>query len=253
MPNTVLHEILAVEQGTATNAKYLTTELLKKFSTKQTLFAGQIKEHQIFSEDEQHLKQATDYLEVQSTVDAQLAYVGNELANYWTVFFQKEETNQQAKADIIVDGVVLYEAVPATALLGMETKLTQLMALYSAIPTLDAAKAWEEAPAIGEGIFQTKHAQERIQQRSEDEYVTVAPATDRHPAQVIKQTKDVAVGKYTVSSLSGAIPSVDKAERIQRLTALIRAVKQARQRANQAEVDTSVEFGSRLLDFINNG
>ena len=47
------------------------------------------------------------------------------------------------------------------------------------------------------------------------------------------------------------ITSLDKAEKLQRLTGLIRAVKEARQRANATSVNQELKFGKVLLDYIN--
>lgn len=251
MSKTVIHELLAVEQGLATTAKTLVAETVKKLSGKVSLFTGLIKSHAVFAEADNHLTQATEHVQVQSTVDAQLSYLGNELARYWDVTLQKEDANQRANADVVIDGVVIAANVPSIVLLGLEKKLTALLTVYNAIPTLDAAVAWEAAPAQGEGIFQTKYAVERLQTRVEKEYVTVSPATDRHPAQMASQDNTINVGKYSTIGFSGMITTADKAARITRLVALTRAIKQARQRANATEVDTSVTIGASLLNYIN--
>jgi len=251
---TVIHELLAVENSLSADANHVQKECYKTLSDKRQIFGGLMKSHQIFAEDQQHLQQPTDHKEVVSTVDAQLDYLAGELTRYWDVSLQKESANQYARADITVDGKVLAKDVAATVLLAMEKRLTSLVSVYNAIPTLDAAKAWIEASdQARKDIFQTKHAIERFQTKTEDEYVTVVKATDKHPAQVVKQTKETHIGKYITTEYSGCLASADKAERIQRLTKLIRAVKQARQRANTQEVNTDLKFGDALFAYVNNG
>jgi len=252
MSKTVLHELLAVEQGLAETANRVTKETTKTLSEKRSIFSGLTKAHEIFAEDQQHLKQATENVEVQTTVDEQIDYLSVELARYWDVTLQKEIANQKANADIVVDGITLVANIPSIVLLGMEKKLTALIAVYNAIPTLDAARAWEIDPNYAKsGVFRTKWATERQQTITEKVYKTVAPATERHPAQVVRDDETSVIGKYIQIDFSGAVTSLEKAERIQRLTKLIRAVKAARQRANNAEVDSTAVFGTALLNYVN--
>ena len=247
----VLHELLAVEQGLAETANRVTKETTKTLGTKQTLFTGMNKKHEIFNEEEQHLVQAPDIKEVESTVDEQLDYLNTELVRYWDVTLQKEEANQRAKADIIIDGTVIAPNIPAIVLLGMEKKLATLLATFNSIPTLDSAIAWEEDKGYAKaGVFRTKHATERQQTVTTKKYITVSPATKEHPAQMATQDVVDTVGKYVITSFSGALSPYKKAERIQRLTTLIRAVKSARQRANNTEVKSELIFGKALVDYI---
>ena len=249
---TVLHELLAVEQGLSETSNRLTKEVTKTLSTKAELFKGQSKEHEIFGDDQQHLKQATQYNEIQSTVDEQLDFLGGELTKYWDVSLQKEEANQRAKENIIVNGKVLAADVPSIVLLSMEKKLGSLLAVYNAIPTLDAATTWEPDPnAERPNVFRTKHATERQQTVTSKKYIEISPATVQHKAQIAQQEIVEVVGKYKVTEFSSAISSFEKAARIQRLTTLIRAVKKARQRANNVDVNNELAFGKELLNFIN--
>jgi len=216
---TVLHELLAVEQGLAETGNRVQKETTKTLASKRSLFEGLSKAHEIFNDEEQHLVQATEIKEVQDTVDNQLQYLGTELARYWDVGLQKEEANQRAKADIVVDGITLAIGVPSIVLLGMEKKLASLLETYNAIPTLDASKAWEEDPNYNKrGVFRTKHERETQQTRVVKDWKEVSPATKEHKAQIVQDEKTEVIGKYIISEFSGAISSLDKAERIQRLT-----------------------------------
>lgn len=250
--NPQLHELLAVEQSVAETANRVVNETTKTLSTKQTIFTGMTKSHEIFAEESQHLKQATEYKEVQSTVKEQLDFAGAALAAYWDVTLQKEEANQRAFADIVVNGQTIASDVPSIVLLGMEKKLTQLLGMYNGIPTLDAAKAWEIDPGQPKpGIFRTKYSTERQQTETVKDWKEISPATQHHKAQNAEISTTNVVGKYIQTDFSSAISSYDKAEKLARLTALIRAVKKARQRANNVEVNTELTFGKEMLNFIN--
>lgn len=249
---TVLHELLAIEQGLAETANRLTNEVTKTLSTKKSIFEGMSKAHEIFSEDNQHLKVATEHKEIVSTVDEQTDFLGTELVKYWDVTLQKEEANQRATADIIINGNIIAEAIPSIVLLSMEKKLSSLLNVYNALPTLDAATAWERDEAYAKpNVFRTKHVTERQHSVTTKKYVTVSPATKEHPAQMASQDVVDVIGKYTITDFSGAVTSHDKAKRLEKLTTLIRAVKKARQRANNTEVKNDLKFGQKLFDFIN--
>ena len=249
---TKLHELLAVETSLGQTANRVQKEATKVLGTKETIFAGMTKSHQLFDEKNQHLTQATEIKEVQSTVGEQLDFVSNELARYWDVGLQKEDANQRAVADITIDGDVVAANVPSIILLGMEKKLESLLSLYNALPTLDASKAWEPDTTYAKpGVFVTKNATERQHSITGWEWKEISAATKEHKAQIERVEKTEVVGKYIVNEYSGAITSLDKANKIQRLTTLIRAVKKARQRANGVEVRTDLRFGKALMGYIN--
>lgn len=252
MANTKLHELLAVENGLAETANRISKEVAKTLETKQSLFAGLHKAHTIFDDQQQHLVQAPEIKEVESTVDEQLSFLSTHLAAYYDVSLQKEEANQRAFADIVIDGVIIVPKVPSIVLLAMEKKLLALSAVYNVIPTLDSAKAWEIDPNYSKPfVYRTKYTTERQQTQTTKDWIEVSPATKEHKAQVAQQDTTKVVGKFTITEFSGATTSLDKANKLQRLTALLRAVKAARQRANDVEVDTTLRFGRALIDYIN--
>lgn len=247
-----LHELLAVETGLGTTANRIQKETTKTLNEKKDIFKGMSKIHTIFAEEDQHKVQVPEHKEIQSTVKEQLDFMGENLANYWNVILQKDETNQRAKADIIVDGKILAANIPSTTLLSMEKKIDALLSVYNAIPTLDAATAWEDAPEQAKkGVYRTKHAEERMQSVTEKEWKEISPATIQHQAQLKEVEKTTVVGKYTITNFSAAITSYDKAEKLKRLTTLLRAVQKARQRANATEVNTELKFAEALFGYIN--
>lgn len=77
-------------------------------------------------------------------------------------------------------------------------------------------------------------------------------ATDNHPAQVDRWQEDERVGKTITTIWSGMMTQAAKDGIMDRLGALRRAVKQARMRANTAEV-TQVSVADDLLKFILQG
>jgi hypothetical protein len=82
--------------------------------------------------------------------------------------------------------------------------------------------------------------------------VVLYEATDKHPAQVKESTEDVAIGKYVQTDWCSMISPAEKSRVMGRVDALIRAVKQARQRANNVDV-LKVKIGKSLSDYILKG
>ncbi len=134
----------------------------------------------------------------------------------------------------------------------MEKKLDALLATYNALPTLDAAKGWREDKTYAKkGVWITTHDRENQHSITYKTYEEVSPATKEHKAQIVQVEKTDIIGKYIIQEFSGAITSLDKAERLERLTAMIRAVKTARQRANSTEVKTNLKFADAIFGYIN--
>ncbi len=173
-------------------------------------------------------------------------------ARYIDIYLRKEEANQRAKADIVVGDEVLAKDVPATVLLGLETKLAALRGVYDAIPTLMAGPTWEEDLTHRlPGVWKSVHPDMRVKTRKTLGPVVLVQATKEHPAQVEKISVDKPVGRITIQTLSGMTTSAAKSEMLGRLDRLISAVKQARQRANGVEVNKALKIGDVLMAYIN--
>jgi len=79
----------------------------------------------------------TEQKEMTTTVHDKLEYMFGSVAEWLDAVLQKERTNQEARADIILpDGSALATDIPATFLLGMESKLKELREVFLATPTL---------------------------------------------------------------------------------------------------------------------
>lgn len=244
-----LHEILAVEKGQETVTKKLLAESAKTFE-KDNLFLGQVKILEMFNEDESRLN-TREVQNLESTVDENLDYLVKPISQYWDTVLTKEKTNQVALADLVVDGQVLATNVPATFLLGMETKLNELRKVYEHIPTLAPGIKWIPDPSNEkDGVYLT--AEDLISFKTEKQtgFVVAYEATEKHPAQVVKEEKVVNVGKYTTTRYSGMLTPVEKAKRLSRIDELLTAVKKARMRANNVDVVRS-SIGKDIFNYIN--
>lgn len=246
--STKLHEILAVENDLEKVAQNIVGEAKVTFNKKASLFNGSVRTAQMFDSDAPI--PATEVIKLEETVPSKLQYVGKAVARWLDVVLQKELTNQTATADLIVDGKVMADELPATFLLGLETKMKRLRDMYVELPTLQPGVVWVDAPDEGEGVYRTDVPQERFITAKTTVSKVLYEATDKHPAQIDKWTEDVKVGKYLLQGVSGMITSAQKAEILGRIDTLLQAAKSARMRANSTEVIKG-KIGKTLMDYIN--
>lgn len=243
-----LHELLAVETDLESTYKKVLEEAMVTFTKKADHFMGTHKELVMFDESKQN-ENLTEHKEMVTTVDDKLDYVKDFIVQYFDAVLQKEKTNQVAVADLVVDGVVLAPALPATFLLGMETKLRAVRLMYEQAPTLPPGQKWEEDKDTGKGIYKTKLDDKLKTAKTFQHKVLVAP-TDKHPAQVEKWEESVPVGRYITTAQYGMLTPAKKSHLIGQVDKLIQACKKARQRANCADV-VNAEIGKSIIDYIN--
>lgn len=242
-----LHELIAVEADLVNSAKVQHADVLNTFTKRTDHFVGITKDVKYYDEARQQENEHAEKAMV-DTVDKRLDYALNIYVRLFDALLQKEEANQRAKADLVVGSIVIAKDVPATMLLGLETRLKLWQEIVIAIPTLEPSIPWVEDKAAGEGIFRSS---DDIKKKTEKklEYITVAQATDKHPAQVKDWTVDVAVANIHQVNQSSKWPPAKKARVLQRLDDLIVAVKKARQRANQVALE-DLHIGNALRDYI---
>ena len=246
-----LHELLAVEGDLEGVAKRILQETGSVFRNKPNLFNGYHKELRMFDEDRQQ-DNTSETQNVTTTVPDRLEYTMEHLVKYWDAIYQKERTNQNACADLVVNGETIATDVPATFLLGMETRLKQLRQAVEQAPTLQPGVEWVPAPEQGPHIHRTYDREERFKTEKTFNHKVLYEATQHHPAQIERWEENRNVGKYLTQTWSGAISSAKKQQYIDRVDQLIRAVKKARQRANTEPVVTE-NIGEKFASFIMGG
>lgn len=244
-----LHELLAVEGDLEGAFKKILAESAAAFTKKVSeLFYGAIRTLRLFDDEAQVTE--PEHKHMTTTVKKRLDYQQEHVIRYLDAVLQKEATNQEAKADLVVDGVTIMAGLPATFLLGLESKLKKLREVYEAIPTLQAGVKWELDPNRGDDVYRTAHPDETFKTKKTMKPVVLYEATKQHPAQVKEVPEDVNVGKYTTEKWTGVLSPADKSALIGRLDKLIRAAKKARQRANTTEV-VEISVGKEIFDFLN--
>lgn len=243
-----LHELLAVEGDLEGIFKKIIEETKVNFTKHPDRYFGFHQRVEFF--DELAQKEADTHKKLDDTVPDKLNYTAGLIVRYLDATLQKEKTNQEAKADIVIDGVVLATDLPATFLLGLEKKLVKVREIYSSIPTLQPGVKWNEDNSEGIDIFKQEHAEEKFRTKKVMKNHVVAEATKEHKAQVTTYTEDVKMARVIRDVWCGMISSSQKSSYLGRVDKLIRAVKKARQRANTQEV-IKATVGKELFDYIN--
>jgi hypothetical protein len=243
-----LHQLLAVESDLKESLKLVMEETTKVFSSKHDLFFGSHRKYKPF-DSEDNTEYPEDNSEMGSTVADRLAYTKGFVTPYIDAVLQKESTNQNAKAAIEIDGKPITGELPATFLLGLESRLKELRGVYKAIPTLSQGVKWEPATNIGENVFKMSNPEKKLKTAKTFRHQILVEATEHHPAQVEKwdDTKDV--GIYEKNIWSGLVTSATKAKLLKRIDTLIVAVKKARQKANNVDV-SKVNVAEDLFNYI---
>lgn len=245
-----LHELLAVESDLDATAKKVMEEAKTTFTKKVDHFLGAHKGLRMFAEERtQEEAGAAEHKALVTTVGKKLDYIRKPIVRLWDAVLQKDATNQTATADLIVDGDVIAEALPATWLLGMEQKLRGLRAVYEAIPTHAPGIEWVPDEQRGKDVFKAAHPETKDKTEKVVRADVIVPATEHHPAQVREHAENVKVGVFTIERWCGTISPAKKSEYLERIDRLIRAVKKARVRANNVEVK-KLQVASKLFDYV---
>lgn len=248
-----MHELLAVQEDLKGQATKTRGDLISTFSNKSHLFRKKIV---TFHSNQEGVEAKTEsQSDIQSTLSKELEWVSGFLTKAMDAGHQIDVGNTQAKADIVVNGkdgkeVLHIKDVPATSLLQLEKHLIQVRDLALAIPTLDPAQGFTLDASSGKNIWK---AREVVKERTKKDkkVLTLAPATDKHPAQVQVYDVDVPVGTVQEQEWSALTTPALKAEVLHRCDMLIQEVKKARSRANSHELDVSgAKIGKQLLDFV---
>lgn len=239
-----LYELLAVELSLKKRAQQALSQIKGLFASGRGRFTGQIRHYEPLEEDGEEL--ADEITILATSVDKELSELAVAFSPWLNVAVQKEITNAGTGANVIVGEEVVFEGLPAPALLNLEKKLDELKAVYSAIPTNDPAERWTY-----NGQQDCYVSPERVTYRGKKvpRSFVQCEATKEHPAQVTVYYEDIRVGTWRSTILSGMLSPQRKQQMLERIGFLAIAVKQARHRANAIDVVTD-EIAPKVFEFI---
>lgn len=238
-----LNQIVAVENGEKTRVLNEETVLHREVQ-KTPLLSGISRTYQPKDDDGDQLP--AESTRVQVNAEEVLEKLGKSLTNLFDITLTKEVANTKASADVVVDGKTILKNVPVTYLLFLEKQLVRLRTFVAKLPVLDPAQSWSKDNNTG--VWATE-ATQTVKTKKVPRNWEKSPATDKHPAQVEIFHEDVIVGTWTKVEYSGAVPQTRVAELIERVDALSKAVKFAREEANNTEVDDA-KAGKLVFDYL---
>ena len=248
MAETQLHQHLAAEPNIKAKELALGKETEHTLGKKAHHFVGNVRVYQ--PKEDGGEKFPDEFEPLVTTVPEKLQYYLDSLSDLINHSVVKEETNATAIADLIYDKKVIKKNVHATALLTLENKLKGLRSKLMAIPTLDPKFVWEWNEK--QNYYQTDPIQ-TLKSKKVPKVLVKYEATDKHPAQTELIHEDQTVGTWTATKLSGAITPKMKSEILTRYDNWELAVKDARQRANNAKLVVDGDLGKTITNNILDG
>lgn len=234
---TRLNQLLAIEKGVSQRAQRQLTDAYQA-AQRVTVFNGLTRTYT--PRDDEGERLPSEATKVQQTVKGLVGGVQSVVSAWLNVQFEKDVTNQVAKADVVVDGTTLLRDVPVSYLLWLEKRLVDLRTFVEKWPTLDPSEIWVLDDVSG--LYVTV-GQETIRSQKQLRALVKYEATDKHPAQTETYTVDVPVGTWSTTKMSGAVPPTVQRATLDRIDSLMAAVRRAREAANIIEVTVTVAQG----------
>ncbi len=239
-----LNQVNAIVTARKGDAEKQITELYKLIQ-KESLFGGRERTYRPLDEVNGQ-KLPPESQRVQQRVDDLIRQAREKWAELWNLVYTQDTGNQQAKADIVVDGRTILPNVPVTSLLFLDKQVNDLETFISKLPTPDPAEEWTHDPNTG---LLRGRATESVRTSKEPTVIVKYDATKEHPAQTELFTKDVPVGTWTQILYSGSLPADRKNAILARVRKLHDAIKVAKEQANLLEVER-LKVGEPLLGFV---
>lgn len=249
-----LHELLAAEQERKGLADRLRSHVVEGFRSGSTHFMGQRRTFRPFAVDEDAGHGAGERLEAETrivkTVPEELGRLMAGWGKALDLAHLIDQANTEAKADVSVEGEVVLARVPATFLLQLEKRLREIRTVFKEVPTFDPVRRWEGDPGADKEHVLRAEPTVTIRKQRQRKYNVMVEATKEHPAQVDVVEVDEPVGEIRTHEWTGMISPRRKAALLEQVDTLIAAVKTARSRANEVEVDPTRKVAERLAEFL---
>jgi hypothetical protein len=238
-----LNQVIAIEKGVKSRVYGEITEMHKS-SQKPELFNGFIKTYR--KKDEEGEDYPQERKKVQLVAEQMLAQAAKLLTELFDVTATKDWANRHAVADVEIDGNVLIKDAPVPYLLFLEKQISDLHTFVDKIPVLDESDDWTRDE--NSGLFKTAaiptHRTKKVQKP-----IVLYEATKEHPAQTQMITEDVVVGYWDTVKHSGGLPAPRKQQLLERIEKLSKAIKFAREQANNAEAEER-KIGGAIFAFL---
>lgn len=238
-----LNQINALVTGRKTEVEKIVGDIYKLLQ-KPELFNGLNRTYRPKKEDGDQRPPETK--KISYSVKDLIDQVVKKWSDLWNLTATQDAANQIAKADIVVNGVVILKQVPVTTLLFLEKQVTNLESFISKLPLLDAAEAWKfDDNTAAYRSSPTETVSSKKVPRNHVKY----EATKEHPAQVEVFQEDIPVGTWAQTLFSAAIPATERQKYLERVKELRDAVKLSREHANMTAAE-KVHIGESIFNFV---
>lgn len=240
-----INQVIAIEKTTKNRVEDAFTAIFQK-AQKADLFEGLSRTYRPAKDGGEQLPAESKKLQL--TAQETLTEALTTLGELFDVTAQKDYSNVDAKADVVVGTKVLVSGAPVPFLLFLEKKLVDIRTFALALPTLDPAEDWtfDKLTNVSRAAVKSSH-----RTKKEPKVIVRYPATPEHPAQTDLINEDVIVGFWDTQKISGALTVPDKKALVERIEKLQAAVKVAREEANATaakKVSVSDEIKAYLLN-----
>ena len=238
-----LNQLIAIVAGKKNAAQQALRTARDKFG-QATLFEGHLKTYKPYAEDGDKL--AEDRKNIQASCFNTIEDLFEILADSSAVVAGIDLANTAAYGSVSINGQMLMDHVPATQLIFLEKQLQEVRKVVASIPVLDPSVIW--SLDTNQGVFRSEDVRSIRTNKVPTPFVK-AEATPQHPAQVDLIGIDKAIGDYTSTRTSSAMPLTERQGMLKRIDGLIVAVVQAREDAN-TEIAAPVQGLGVLLKYV---
>jgi len=240
-----LSQVLAIEKAAKQKANDVGAAAHKTLQKAETFF-GMRREFVPHDDADESLKKPPETKPVQASASELLKNFLDAQAHLCNVTLTKDVGNTQAFANLDLGGPAPI-SLPVTYLIWLEKQANDLRTLFLSIPVLGADRSWSPAqqdPDLWESDTNITQAFKKVKK-----IYTLAPATDKHPAQTQLLDEDVFAGVWKTTYQARAMEPKKRQALITKAETLIRKIKEAREEANARSVE-EMDFGSALLGFL---
>lgn len=242
---TKLHQILAVESGIRKQTQADLTAAHHGLAH-AAMLEGVERTYQPTKEDGEKLAPESKLL--QTKVPDVIRETKTILEKMFDITAIRDYANVGALADVVVDGTTLISQAPAPYLLFLESKLDDLHTFVSKLPTLPADTAWDWDSS--QNCYRNRGEIKTVKTAKIEYALLLVAPTPEHPGQAVPKVRDENVGWWTTTKYSGALPVPEVKAMKERVEKLQKAVKLAREKANEVEVNDDLKIGGGLLNFV---
>jgi hypothetical protein len=238
-----LNQAIAVLKGTKERTHQEISKLYQSLTATET-FTGFSKTFKPKAEDGDQLPPENKI--VQRKIEDVFDALKNSTGELIDLHYTHEVGNTQAYADLALPDGTTIPKVPVGMLVRLEKELVDVRTFISKSPTfaIDVSWSWNEDRLLWSSDSVTTTSTKKV-----PTFITVADATEHHPAQVREVSNDLIVGHWTKQEFSATLSPARKKELLDRVNILIDTVKKAREEANMTEIK-QMKMGAALFSYL---